>query len=156
MVNILLSFPAVNTVTYGQRSSVCPCCQHCSYLWSTFFCLFLLSTLLPMVHGHSPECCIQSWNSLHESLKHSRNIQLKPIRTIITRICLKGYSSGQIHFSEINVKLAEKNEFATQFVQKLLEMRENRQNVVLNESSEGFRNHSEFVWILVLAMTTAS
>ena len=109
-----------------------------------------------MVHGHSPECCIQSWNSLHESLKHSRNIQLKPIRTIITRICLKGYSIGQIHFSEINVKLAEKNEFATQFVQKLLEMRENRQYVVLNESSEGFRNRSEFVWILVLAMTTAN
>ena len=109
-----------------------------------------------MVHGHSPECCIQSWNSLHESLKHSRNIQLKPIRAIITRISLKGYSSGQIHFSEINVKLAEKNEFATQFVQKLLEMRENRQNVVLNESSEGFRNHSEFVWILVLDMTTAN
>ena len=46
---LLLSVPAANTVTYGQRSSVCLCCQHC-YLWSTFFCLSLLSTLLPMVN----------------------------------------------------------------------------------------------------------
>ena len=56
---------------------------------------------------------------------------------------------------EINVKLAEKNEFAAHFVQKCLETRENEQNVVLNESSEALGNHSEIVRILVLAMTTA-
>ena len=68
---------------------------------------------------------------------------------------LKGYSSGQSHFSEINAKLAEENEFLTHFVQKCLEMRENEQNVVLNESSEALGNRSEIVRILVLAMTTA-
>ena len=68
---------------------------------------------------------------------------------------LKGYSSGQSHFLEINVKLAEENEFVTHFVQKCLETRENEQNVVLNESSEALGNRSEIVRILVLAMTTA-
>ena len=68
---------------------------------------------------------------------------------------LKGYSSDQNHFSEINVKLAEENELAAHFVQKCLETRENEQNVVLNESSEALGNHSEIVQILVLAMTTA-
>ena len=68
---------------------------------------------------------------------------------------LKGYSSGQSHFSEINAKLAEENEFVTHFVQKCLETRENEQNVVLNESSEALGNRSEIVWILVLATTTA-
>ena len=53
---------------------------------------------------------------------------------------LKGYSSGQSHFSEINTKLAEENEFVTHFVQKCLETRENEQNVVLNESPEALRN----------------
>ena len=43
---------------------------------------------------------------------------------------LKGYSSGQSHFSEINAKLAEENEFVTE-------------------------NRSEIIRILVLAMTTA-
>ena len=70
-------------------------------------------------------------------------------------IYLKGYSSDQSHFSEINVKLAEENKFAAHFVQKCLETRENEQNVVLNESSEALGNHSEIVRILVLAMTTA-
>ena len=68
---------------------------------------------------------------------------------------LKGYSSDQSHFSEINVKLAEKNELAAQCVQKCLETRENEQNVVLNESSEALGNHSEIVRILVLTITTA-
>ena len=49
---------------------------------------------------------------------------------------LKGYSSDQSHFSEINAKLAEENEFVTHFVQKCQETCENEQNVVLNESSE--------------------
>ena len=40
-------------------------------------------------------------------------------------LVLKGYSSDESHFSEINVKLAEKNEFAAHFVQKCLETREN-------------------------------
>ena len=60
---------------------------------------------------------------------------------------LKGYSSGQSHFSEINAKLAEENEFVTHFVQKCLETHENEQNVVLKRS--------EIVRILVLAMATA-
>ena len=68
---------------------------------------------------------------------------------------LKGYSSGQSHFSEINAKLAEENEFVTHFVQKCLETRENEQNVVLNESSEALGKRSGIVRILVLAMTTA-
>ena len=66
---------------------------------------------------------------------------------------LKGYSSGQSHFSEINAKLAEENEFVTHFVQKCLETCENEQNVVLNESSEALGNRSEVVRILVLAAT---
>ena len=57
---------------------------------------------------------------------------------------LKGYSSGQSHFSEINAKLAEENEFVTHFVQKCLETRENEQNVALNESSEALGNRSDF------------
>ena len=68
---------------------------------------------------------------------------------------LKGYSSDQNHFSEINAKLAEETEFVTHFVQKCLETRENEQNVVLNESSEALGNRSEIVRILILAMTTA-
>ena len=68
---------------------------------------------------------------------------------------LKGYSSCQSHFSEINAKLTEENEFVTHFVQKCLETCENEQNVVLNESSEALGNRSEIVRILVLAMTTA-
>ena len=59
------------------------------------------------------------------------------------------------HFSEINAKLAEENEFVTHFVQKCLETRENERNVVLNESSEALGNRSEIVRILVLAMTTS-
>ena len=39
---------------------------------------------------------------------------------------LKGYSSDQSHFSEINVKLAEKNKYATHSVQKSLEVCENK------------------------------
>ena len=57
---------------------------------------------------------------------------------------LKGYSSGQSHFSEINAKLAEENEFVTHFIQKCLETRENEQNVVLSESSEALGNRSDF------------
>ena len=40
--------------------------------------------------------------------------------------CLKGYSSGQSQFSEINVKLAEKTKYATHSVQRSLEMCEFR------------------------------
>ena len=80
--------------------------------------------------------------------------QLSFLLILITYL-LKGYSSGQSHFSEINAKLAEENEFVTHFVQKCLETRENEQNVVLNESSEVLGNRSEIVRILVLEMTTA-
>ena len=68
---------------------------------------------------------------------------------------LKGYSSGQSHFSESNAKLAEENEVVTHFIQKCLQTHENEQNVVLNESSEALGNRLEIVRILVLAMTTA-
>ena len=44
---------------------------------------------------------------------------------------LKGYSGGQSHFSEI--KLAEKNEFATRPVQICLEMGENKQKPSVSE-----------------------
>ena len=71
------------------------------------------------------------------------------------KISLKRYSSGQSLFSKINAKLAEENKFVTHFVKKCLEMCKNEQNVVLNESLEALGNHSEIVWILVLAMTTA-
>ena len=57
---------------------------------------------------------------------------------------LKGYSSDQSHFSEINAKLAEENKFVSHFVQKCLETRENEQNVVLNEYSEALGNRSDF------------
>ena len=39
---------------------------------------------------------------------------------------LKGYSSGQSYFSEINVKLAEKNKYTTHSVQRSLEMCKNK------------------------------
>ena len=67
---------------------------------------------------------------------------------------IKGDSSGQSNFSEINAKLVDKNEFVTHFVQKSLETSENEQNVVLNESSEALANRLEIVQILILAMTT--
>ena len=57
---------------------------------------------------------------------------------------LKGYSSGHSHFSEINAKFAEENEFVTHFVQRCLETHENEQNVVLNESSEALGNRLDF------------
>ena len=52
---------------------------------------------------------------------------------------LKGFSSGQSHFSQSNVKLAEKSEFATRSVQRCLEMSENKQNPTV---SEDFRQKS--------------
>ena len=88
--------------------------------------------------------------TIHSSDRNERNQQSTKQAPL-----LKGYSSDQSHFSEINAKLAEENEFVTHFVQKCLETRENEQNVVLNESSEALGNRSEIVRILVLAMTTA-
>ena len=92
-------------------------------------------------------------NSVNMSIKVYQGSANSTINWI--QLNIKGYSSGQIDFSEINAKLAEENEFVTHFVQKCLETRENEQNVVLNESSEALGNHSEIVRILVLAMTTA-
>ena len=46
---------------------------------------------------------------------------------------LKGHSSGQSHFSEINVKLAEKNKYATHSVQRSLEMCENKEKPSVSE-----------------------
>ena len=40
--------------------------------------------------------------------------------------------------------MSEKNKFATHFVQKCLETRENEQNMVLSESSEVLGNRSDF------------
>ena len=44
----------------------------------------------------------------------------------LVNLLLKGYFSGQSHFSGINVKLAEKNKYATHSVQRSLEMCENK------------------------------
>ena len=63
----------------------------------------------------------------------------------------KGHHSSPSHFSETNVKLAEKKEFAIYFVQKCLEMRGNEQNVVSNK----IRKHSETALILWIAMRMA-
>ena len=52
---------------------------------------------------------------------------------------LKGYSSGKSHFSEITVKLAEKNKYATHSVQRSLEMCENEEKPSV---SEDFRQKS--------------
>ena len=52
------------------------------------------------------------------------------------KIHLKGYSSSQSHFLEINVKLTEKNKFVTHFVRKILDMCRNKQYVVVNKSLE--------------------
>ena len=49
------------------------------------------------------------------------------------RCDLKGYSSDQSHFSEINVKLAEKNKYATHSVQRSLEMCENKEKPGVSE-----------------------
>ena len=49
------------------------------------------------------------------------------------RCDLKGYSSDQSHFSEINVKLAEKNKYATHSVQRSLEMCENKKKPGVSE-----------------------
>ena len=47
---------------------------------------------------------------------------------------LKGYSSDQSHFSEINVKLAaEKNKYTTHSVQRSLEMYENKEKPSVSE-----------------------
>ena len=55
------------------------------------------------------------------------------------KLFLKGYSSDQSHFSEINVKLAEKNKYATRSVQRSLEMCENMEKPSV---SEDFRQKS--------------
>ena len=52
---------------------------------------------------------------------------------------LKGYSSDQSHFSEINAKLDEKNKYATHSVQRSLEMCENKEKPSV---SEDFRQKS--------------
>ena len=44
-----------------------------------------------------------------------------------------GYSSDQSHFAEINVKLAEKNKYATHSVQRSLEMCENMEKPSVSE-----------------------
>ena len=46
---------------------------------------------------------------------------------------IKGYSSDQSHFTEINVKLAEKNKYATHSVQRSLEMCENKEKPSVSE-----------------------
>ena len=56
---------------------------------------------------------------------------------------LKEYSSDQSHFSEINVKLAEKNKYATHSVQRSLEMCENKEKPSV---SEDFRQKKFYQW----------
>ena len=48
-------------------------------------------------------------------------------------LTFKGYSSDQSHFSEINVKSAEKNKYATHFVQSSLEMCKNKEKPSISE-----------------------
>ena len=50
--------------------------------------------------------------------------------------------------SQIVEKLAEKNEFATHFLQKHTKMNKNEQSDFLNESSKALRNHSDFEALL--------
>ena len=71
---------------------------------------------------------------------HGRNVEfgqlvqkLEQITLNSSTLHLKGYSSGQSHFSEINVKLAEKNNYATHSVQRSLEMCENKEKPSVSE-----------------------
>ena len=64
---------------------------------------------------------------------HVKRCILTGWATDIASFYLKGYSSGQSHFSEINVKLAEKNKYATHSVQRSLEMCENKQKPSVSE-----------------------
>ena len=57
--------------------------------------------------------------------KGSFNVILLTLAAPIHCLDFKGYSSDQSHFSEINVKLAEKNKYATHSVQRSLETCEN-------------------------------
>ena len=58
---------------------------------------------------------------------------------------LKGYSSGsgQNHFSKINVKLAEKNNFAFHFVQRSLEMCANKQKPSVSEDPPQLKSYKK-------------
>ena len=70
---------------------------------------------------------------------------MKAIFSIASSTLNKGVLQWSRYFSEINIKLAERNEFITHFSQECLETREKEQKVVLNESSEAFGKHSEIV-----------
>ena len=124
---LLPSASAVSTVTYGQRSSVCPFCQHC-YLWSTFFCLSLLSTLLPMVNvllsapaintviydecSSVCTCCQhcylrptfsllaapQLWNSLPEPINNLQTSKLKTFYSLNFSVITKTWLKVFDHF----------------------------------------------------------
>ena len=62
---------------------------------------------------------------------------------------------AKVTFWKLTQNWLRKTNFVTHFAQKCLETRENKQNVVLNESSGALGNRSEVVRILVLATTTA-
>ena len=80
-----------------------------------------------------PYSCICRKNFLIRQKRQIRQIQLYGNQVLrMTALCnsryrnLKGYSSDQSHFSEINVKLAEKNKCATHSVQRSYEMCEKK------------------------------
>ena len=53
---------------------------------------------------------------------------------------LKGYSGDQSHFSEINVKLAEKNKYAAHSIQRSLEMCGNKEKPSVSEDFRYWRS----------------
>ena len=61
----------------------------------------------------------------------------------------------KVTFQKLMYNWLRKTNLPLILIKKCFEMRENEQKVVLNESSEAFRNRLVIVRILILAMTTA-
>ena len=61
----------------------------------------------------------------------------------------------KVTFQKLMYNWLRKTNLPLILIKKCLEMHENEQKVVLNESSEAFRNRLVIVRILILAMTTA-
>ena len=82
----------------------------------------ILSTIVnPVLPSHQSFHSYQPiLNPILPSSNLSTHIQSHPL-------LFKGYSSGPSHFLEINIKLAEKNKYATHSVQRSLEICENKE-----------------------------
>ena len=70
--------------------------------------------------------------SLHLLFRLARRVRSFTLH-LTSPLSLKGYSSGQSHFSEINVKLAEKSKYATHSIQRSLEISENKEKLNVSE-----------------------